>query len=78
MPEHIVVVGAGQMGNGIAHVVAASGIPVTMIDVSAEAVARGRTTIEKNLARQVQKGTLTTPRARRRWAVFPPTPRSTG
>src|SRR5579872_1404641 len=58
MSERIVVVGAGQMGNGIAHVFAAAGHPVTMIDVSRDALARGRATIEKNLARQVQKGTL--------------------
>ncbi|MGH7626541.1 MAG: 3-hydroxybutyryl-CoA dehydrogenase [Gemmatimonadaceae bacterium] len=58
MTERIAVVGAGQMGNGIAHVAAAAGFPVTMIDVSSDALANGRATIEKNLARQVQKGTL--------------------
>jgi len=46
------------MGNGIAHVAAAAGFPVMMIDVSSDALARGRATIEKNLARQVQKGTM--------------------
>jgi len=46
------------MGNGIAHVFAQSGFDVTMIDISPEAVARGRTTIEKNLERQVKKGTI--------------------
>ncbi|HEY7894137.1 MAG TPA: 3-hydroxybutyryl-CoA dehydrogenase [Gemmatimonadaceae bacterium] len=58
MTERVVVVGAGQMGNGIAHVFAAAGHAVTMIDVSRDALARGRATIEKNLARQVQKGTV--------------------
>jgi 3-hydroxybutyryl-CoA dehydrogenase len=58
MTERIAVVGAGQMGNGIAHVFAAAGFPVTMIDVSKDALAKGRATIEKNLARQVQKGTI--------------------
>ncbi|HEU4641871.1 MAG TPA: 3-hydroxybutyryl-CoA dehydrogenase [Gemmatimonadaceae bacterium] len=58
MVERIAVVGAGQMGNGITHVFAASGFPVTMIDVSKSALAKGRATIEKNLARQVQKGTI--------------------
>jgi 3-hydroxybutyryl-CoA dehydrogenase len=58
MTERIVVVGAGQMGNGIAHVFAATGHPVTMIDVSRDALARGRAAIEKNMARQVQKGSL--------------------
>ncbi len=46
------------MGSGIAHVFAASGYPVTMIDVSAESLERGMATIEKNMTRQVRKGTL--------------------
>jgi 3-hydroxybutyryl-CoA dehydrogenase len=58
MTDRIAVLGAGQMGNGIAHVFAQSGYPVTMIDVAADALARGRATIEKNLERQVKKGTL--------------------
>ena len=58
MKEHVVVVGAGQMGNGIAHVFAQAGYPVTMVDVSSDALARGRATIEKNLGRQVEKGTI--------------------
>lgn len=56
--RRIAVIGAGQMGSGIAHVFATSGYPVTMIDVSAESLARGRAVIEKNMKRQVQKGTL--------------------
>jgi 3-hydroxybutyryl-CoA dehydrogenase len=58
MTDRIAVIGAGQMGNGIAHVFAQSGFDVAMIDISAEAVARGRSTIEKNLDRQVKKGTI--------------------
>ena len=58
MTDRIAVVGAGQMGNGIAHVFAQSGFAVTMIDVSPDALGRGRSTIEKNLDRQVKKGTL--------------------
>ncbi|HZI99278.1 MAG TPA: 3-hydroxybutyryl-CoA dehydrogenase [Gemmatimonadaceae bacterium] len=58
MAEHIAVVGAGQMGNGIAHVFAQSGFPVTMIDVSSDALEKGMSTIEKNLDRQVKKGTI--------------------
>jgi 3-hydroxybutyryl-CoA dehydrogenase len=58
MADHVVVVGAGQMGNGIAHVFAQAGHPVTMVDVADDALARGRSTIEKNLDRQVKKGTL--------------------
>jgi len=56
--DRIAVVGAGQMGNGIAHVFAQAGHPVTMIDVSSEALGKGRGTIEKNLERQVKKGTI--------------------
>ena len=58
MAEKIAVVGAGQMGNGIAHVFAQSGFPVTMIDVSPHALEKGMATIEKNLDRQVKKGTI--------------------
>lgn len=58
MTDTIAVIGAGQMGNGITHVFAQHGFPVTMIDVSSDALARGRSTIEKNLDRQVKKGTL--------------------
>ena len=58
MTDRIAVVGAGQMGNGIAHVFAQAAFPVTMIDVSQDALGRGRSTIEKNLDRQVKKGTL--------------------
>lgn len=56
--EKIAVIGAGQMGNGITHVFAQSGFPVTMIDVSQAALEKARSTIEKNLDRQVRKGTL--------------------
>jgi 3-hydroxybutyryl-CoA dehydrogenase len=56
--DRIAVVGAGQMGNGIAHVFAQHGFAVTMIDVAEAALARGRETIEKNLDRQIRKGAL--------------------
>jgi len=58
MTDRIAVVGAGQMGNGIAHVFAQHGFPVTMIDVSQDALDRGRSTIAKNVERQVKKGTI--------------------
>ncbi len=53
------VVGAGQMGNGIAHVAAASGLEVIMNDVKQEFVDKGLKTIEKNLDRAVSKGKMT-------------------
>jgi len=52
------VVGAGQMGNGIAHVAAAAGLPVTLVDVRAEALEAALATVRKNMDRQVSKGTL--------------------
>jgi 3-hydroxybutyryl-CoA dehydrogenase len=55
----LAVVGAGQMGNGIAHTAALHGVPVTLIDVSKEVLERARTTIAANLERQVKKGTVT-------------------
>ncbi|MDD2463970.1 MAG: 3-hydroxybutyryl-CoA dehydrogenase [Desulfobulbus sp.] len=53
------VIGAGQMGNGIAQVAAASGLSVIMNDIKPEFVERGLATINKNLQRNVDKGKLT-------------------
>ena len=50
------IVGAGTMGGGIAMCFANAGIPVTLVDASAEALERGRSVIEKNYARSVQRG----------------------
>jgi 3-hydroxybutyryl-CoA dehydrogenase len=58
MRDRVVVIGAGQMGSGIAHVFAQSAMPVMMVDVSADALRRARAAIEKSLARQVHKGAL--------------------
>ena len=53
--KHIAVIGAGTMGNGIAHVFAQSGFEVTLIDVQAAALERALKTIEKNLDRLIKK-----------------------
>ena len=53
------VIGAGQMGNGIAHVSALAGLNVVMLDVAEAALAKAMATIGKNLDRQVTKGSLT-------------------
>jgi len=58
MGERVAVIGAGQMGNGIAHVFAQNGFDVTMIDVSPDALEKGKGTIATNLDRQIKKGTL--------------------
>jgi len=56
--ERIAVIGAGQMGNGIAQVAATSGFEVVMIDINQEAVDRGMATIERSLSKLVQKERL--------------------
>ncbi|MDH2909698.1 MAG: 3-hydroxyacyl-CoA dehydrogenase NAD-binding domain-containing protein, partial [Candidatus Eremiobacteraeota bacterium] len=58
MPLRIAVIGAGQMGAGIAQVAAQSGHSVLLHDRSEELIARGIAGIEKNLARAVEKGRL--------------------
>ncbi len=53
------VIGAGQMGNGIAQVAAMSGLDVIMNDIAKEFVDKGLGTITKNLDRNVEKGKMT-------------------
>ena len=50
------VVGAGQMGSGIAHVAAAAGFSVVLVDVGDSLLEKGRATIDRNLEREVSKG----------------------
>lgn len=57
--ERIGVVGAGQMGNGIAHVCALAGYDVLMSDISADALTAAVTSVTKNMDRQVSKGLIT-------------------
>jgi 3-hydroxybutyryl-CoA dehydrogenase len=57
--KNISVIGAGTMGNGIAHVFAQTGFKVNLIDVSAAQLEKAIATITKNLDRQVAKGTVT-------------------
>lgn len=55
----ISVIGAGTMGNGIAHVFAQSGFKVNLIDVNPTQLERAMATINKNLDRQIAKGSIT-------------------
>ncbi|MEM5515874.1 3-hydroxybutyryl-CoA dehydrogenase [Henriciella sp. AS95] len=57
--ETIGVIGAGQMGNGIAHVCALAGYDVRLNDISDEALSKGIETIEGNMARQVARNMIT-------------------
>ncbi|MFN8252516.1 MAG: 3-hydroxyacyl-CoA dehydrogenase NAD-binding domain-containing protein [Ferruginibacter sp.] len=59
MIKNISVIGAGTMGNGIAHVFAQSGFSVNLIDTNPSQLQRAMTTIEKNIDRQIAKGTVT-------------------
>ena len=56
--KNVAVIGAGTMGNGIAHVFAQFGYKVSLIDVSQAALDKAIATISKNLDRQVAKGSL--------------------
>jgi 3-hydroxybutyryl-CoA dehydrogenase len=67
------VVGAGTMGNGIAHVCARAGLDVVLYDIEQRFVDRGLETIEKNLAREVAKEKLTAEEARAAKAKIVPT-----
>ena len=53
------IVGAGQMGNGIAHVFSLAGYEVLLNDISADGLTKALDTIEKNMARQVSRGKIT-------------------
>lgn len=57
--QHVTVVGAGTMGNGIAHVFAQTGFTVTLVDVSSAQLEKALQTIGKNLDRQLAKGIIT-------------------
>lgn len=57
--KNITVIGAGTMGNGIAHTFAQSGFNVALVDISQEAIDRGLGTISKNLDRMIAKERIT-------------------
>ncbi|WP_207513271.1 3-hydroxyacyl-CoA dehydrogenase family protein [Longitalea luteola] len=56
---NVAVIGAGTMGNGIAHVFAQNGFPVNLIDVNAAQLEKALQTIQKNFDRQIAKGAAT-------------------
>ena len=56
--KHICVIGAGTMGNGIAHTFAQHGFEVTLVDVRQDLVDRGIAILTTNLDRQIKKGTV--------------------
>ena len=54
--ERVGVIGAGQMGNGIAHVLSLAGFDVVLEDINPEAVDKGLQRIERNMHRQSARG----------------------
>ncbi len=58
MVKNVCVIGAGTMGNGIAHVFAQNGFNVTVVDVKEEQLQKAISTITKNIDRQVVKRQL--------------------
>jgi 3-hydroxybutyryl-CoA dehydrogenase len=66
------VIGAGQMGSGIAHVCALAGFPVMLNDVSGERIKAGMATINGNMARQVSKDTISEDQRKNALALIKP------
>ncbi|MDX2205068.1 MAG: 3-hydroxyacyl-CoA dehydrogenase NAD-binding domain-containing protein, partial [Hyphomicrobiaceae bacterium] len=56
--KSVAIIGAGQMGNGIAHVVALAGYDVSLNDLKPDAIEKARVTIERNMVRQVSRGII--------------------
>jgi 3-hydroxybutyryl-CoA dehydrogenase len=69
------IVGAGQMGSGIAHVCACAGLDVRLHDISEERINAGLATVNGNMARQVSKGTMTEENRQEALARIKPAPR---
>ncbi len=67
--QNVGVIGAGQMGNGIAHVCALAGYSVMLNDVSADRIKAAMASINGNMARQVGKNTISEDDARARSRV---------
>ena len=68
--KNIAVIGAGTMGNGIAHVFAQHGYQVNLIDVSADALEKALNTIEKNLDRMLSKEKITVETKKKHSQIF--------
>ena len=69
------IIGAGQMGGGIAHVFAIGGFNVRMHDINADRISAATSLIEKNIARQVRKGVTSESDAERAVSSIKPAPR---
>ncbi|MDQ0396459.1 3-hydroxybutyryl-CoA dehydrogenase [Labrys monachus] len=72
------IIGAGQMGSGIAHVAALAGLDVVLNDVSLDRVNNGLATVNGNLKRQVAKGTITQAQSEETLARIKPEPNVEG
>jgi len=72
--KHVGIVGAGQMGSGIAHVFSLAGFDVLLNDISGDALKNAMVLIEANLLRQVEKGRLTKAEMKTALGRIKPTP----
>jgi 3-hydroxyacyl-CoA dehydrogenase len=72
--EHVLVVGAGQMGAGIAQVALTAGLRVTLVDMAKDAVEKGAGRIRSGLGKLREKGKLDEGASAPRWAGSPPRP----
>ena len=70
--RNVAVIGAGTMGNGIAHLFALHGHRVSLVDASASLLEKGMATIQRNMDRQVAKGVLSVEAKGRAWACLVP------
>lgn len=70
--QRVGIIGAGQMGNGIAQVFAASGRHVVMLDINQDALKKGMDTIAKSLGKLVEKGKLQPPQMGAALAMIAP------
>jgi 3-hydroxybutyryl-CoA dehydrogenase len=61
MIKTIGIIGAGQMGNGIAHVAALAGMDVRLLDINEEVLKQALETIDHNMQRQVRRGMIQDP-----------------
>ena len=68
--KNVAVIGAGTMGNGIAHTFAQNGFKVQLIDISEASLKKGINTITKNLERMVAKNIITLEKKKKLLIIF--------
>src|SRR3954447_18180499 len=72
--QSVGIIGAGQMGNGIAHICALAGLPVTMVDIKSDALTRAMAILGRNMDRQVSRTLITADQRDEALARISPSP----